>query len=107
MKLAFMLPPIAAGSLVLSASVVPPAKATVVYVTYTGTVVRGTDPGGIFGQPGSLNGKSFEVDYVFDTGTFADSSPTENFLFGGTAFGSPSPLLGPAVLTIGGLRIRI
>jgi hypothetical protein len=47
-----------------------PVEATVVYVTYTGTISSGNDPGGVFGQAGSLRGKSFEVSYVFDTGSF-------------------------------------
>ena len=97
---------IAAASLwiILSADTV---EATVVYVTYTGTVSSGNDPGAVFGQAGSLRGKSFEVSYVFDTGSFADTNPTEDFVFGGTAFGRPSPLIDPAVLTIGGVSINI
>jgi hypothetical protein len=89
---------------------VNPVEATVVYVTYTGTISSGSDPGGVFGQAGSLNGKSFEVSYVFDTGTagsFSVTNPTENFAFGGTNFGVPSPLVDPAVLTIGGVSINI
>jgi hypothetical protein len=83
------------------------AKATVVYVTYTGTVISGTDPNGVSGQGASLNGDSYAVLYVFDTGTYADTNPTDNFVFGGTSFGSPSPLVGPAVLTVGGISIDI
>jgi hypothetical protein len=41
----------------LSAGVIPNiANATVVYVTYTGAVVTGTDPGGVFGQNANLSG---------------------------------------------------
>jgi hypothetical protein len=78
--------------LALSLFVALPADATVVYVTYTGTVIRGDDPNGVFGQGSSLAGDPFEVDYVFDT----DLGPC-----GGTAFNAPSPLIEPAVLTIG------
>src|SRR5262249_4975858 len=89
--------------IVLSAA---PAEVTVVYVTYTGAISSGNDPNGVFGQAGCLNGKPFEASYVFDTGLgFAVTSPTENFVFGGTAFGGPSPLIDPAVLTIGGVTI--
>ena len=95
---------VAAVLCVLSAA---PADATVVYVTYTGTISRGNDPNGVFGQAGSLNGKSFETSYVFDTGSFPDASPSLNSVFGGTALGSPSPLIDPAVLTIGGVSIDI
>jgi hypothetical protein len=83
------------------------AKATVVYATYTGTVIRGTDPGGVFGQGANLNGEAYKVLYVFDTGSYPDNHPVENFVFGGTAFGTPSPLVGAAVLTIGGVSIEI
>jgi hypothetical protein len=97
---------VAAGFL-LAISHSIPAKAAVVYVTYTGTVTRGTDPGGVFGQSGSLNGQPYEVLYVFDTGSYPDNNPTHNFIFGGTAFGNPSPLVGAAVLTVGGVSIKI
>src|SRR5690349_11778479 len=83
------------------------AEASIVYVTYTGTVIRGIDPGIIFGQGANLNGLSYQVRYVFDTGSYSDSQPTENFVFGGEAFGTPSPLVGSAVLTIGGVSIAI
>ena len=77
---------IAAASLwiILSADTV---EATVVYVTYTGTMSSGNDPGGVFGQAGSLRGKSFEVSYVFETGGFADTNLSENFVFGGRSVG--------------------
>jgi hypothetical protein len=97
---------VAAGFL-LAVSPVVPARATVVYVTYTGTVSRGSDPAGVFGQSGSLNGQAYEVLYVFDTGSYPDNNPTHNFIFGGTAFGAPSPLVGAAVLTIGDVSIDI
>jgi hypothetical protein len=83
------------------------AEASVVYVTYTGAVIRGTDPGIIFGQGANLNDLSYEVLYVFDTGSYQDSQPTENFVFGGAAFGTPSPLVGSAILTIGSVSIEI
>src|SRR4051812_17207364 len=92
----------------LAVSVVIPAKAAVVYVTYTGTVSAGIDPGGVFGQAGSLSGKSYTVSYVFDTSLgSAVTNSVEDFRFGGTAFGTASPLLDPAVLTIGGFSINI
>jgi hypothetical protein len=85
-----------------------PAEATVVYVTYTGTISSGSDSGGVFGQAGSLSGESFTASYVFDTGIGnTATSPTENFVFGGTSFSVPSPLIDPAVLTIGGVSINI
>ena len=57
---------VAAASLwILSAA---PLEATVVYVTYTGTISSGNDPGGVFGQAGSLSGKSFEVTALTDCG---------------------------------------
>jgi hypothetical protein len=54
-----------------------------------------------------LNGQAYEVLYVFDAGRYPDNNPTHNFIFGGTAFGAPSPLVGAAVLTIGGVSIEI
>ena len=92
----------------LCAGVIPNiANATVVYVTYTGAVVTGTDPGGVFGQNANLSGEIYKAFYVFDTGSYADGHPIENFVFGGTSFGAPSPLVGSAILTIGGVSIAI
>lgn len=102
---------VAAGFLLAISNMVP-ANATVVYVTYTGTVIRGTDPGDVFGQGANLNGQLYSVLYVFDTGSYADNHPTLNFVSGGTNFRvpepyNPSPLVGPAILTIGGVNIEI
>jgi hypothetical protein len=97
---------VAAGILLAISNTVP-AKATIVYVTYTGTVSRGIDPGNVFGLGANLNGQSYSVLYVFDTGSFADNHPTENFVFGGTNFGTLSPLVGAAIITIGGVNIDI
>jgi hypothetical protein len=97
----------AAGISLAVSTVATPAKAAVVYVSYTGTVIRGIDPGIIFGQGASLNGLPYEVLYVFDTGSYVDSQPIENFVFGGAAFGKTTPLVGSAVLTIGGVSILI
>jgi hypothetical protein len=69
--------------------------------------IRGTDPGDVFGQGANLNGQPYSVLYVFDTGSYVDNHPTLNFVFGGTNFGVPSPLVGAAVLTIGGVNIDI
>jgi hypothetical protein len=81
-------------------------EAATVYVTYTGTVSAGSDPNGIFGSTQNLHGMTYEVLYVFDTGNYPDSHTTHNFIFGGTAFNSPSPVV-PATLTIGGTGISI
>jgi len=97
----------AAAGYLLAISLSTTANAAIVYVTYTGTVTAGTDPGGMFGQSGSLSGQPYEVLYVFDTGSYPDNNPTHNFIFGGTAFGNPSPLVGAAVLTVGGVSIEI
>jgi hypothetical protein len=81
---------VAAGILLAISNMVP-AKATVVYVTYLGTVIRGTDPGNVFGQGANLNGQSYSVLYVFDTQVGTQiNHPTENFVFGGTNFGTPA-----------------
>jgi len=82
-------------ALATAAGAFTPACATIVDVTYTGTVVDGT-----------FAGQSYTAAYVFDT---ADStavqnirSLTNNYVYGGTGYGSQytNPLLS-AVLTIG------
>ena len=79
-----------------------PVEAAVVYITYTGTV-RGNDPTNIFGQGTQFSNIPFAANFVFDTG----SDPNNNFVFGGTNFNLPSPLIGPAVLTIGNVSVNI
>jgi hypothetical protein len=82
-----------------------PAGAATVYVTYTGTV-RATDPTQVFGQGTAFSGIAFVANFVFDTGSTPDS-PNGAFVFGGTNFNLPSPLVGPAVLTIGNVSVNI
>jgi hypothetical protein len=78
------------------------ASAAIVYVTYTGTVSSGTDPGGYFGG-GNLNGGSYVVEYTFDTTLgFTLTSPTNNYAYGGEAYANASPALSTTV-TINGI----
>ena len=93
-----------AGLALLIAS---PAHATVVYVTYEGTVF-GNDPTGLFGG-GSINGQHFKSSYAFDVvfglnNDDCENCPsgggTTNYIFGGSGFSTVSPSLG-ATITIG------
>jgi hypothetical protein len=52
--------------LLAGGSLVAPAQATPVTLTFTGTITSGTDPLGIFGG-GTLTGKSYTTTYSFDT----------------------------------------
>jgi len=86
------------------------ASADIVYVTYSGTVLSGIDPVGIFGAPGaSLAGDAYTASYVFNTNIGQiQSDPFYNNDLGGVAgiYAQPSPSLG-AVLTINGLSMFI
>jgi hypothetical protein len=85
-----------------------PASATIVQVTYTGTLSSGFDTSGVFGPPGTdLTNDPYTASYLFDT-TFAGSTPTYNVAYGGTIISVPnaSPSLG-ATLTINGRSFSI
>lgn len=88
-----------------------PAQAVKVYVTYTGTVASATDTTGLFGGGNTL-GLTYTASYIFDF-TFTvppgglggapytdqanhhpvGASSVESRVYGGTYFGSISPLL--------------
>ena len=84
-----------------TATIITPARATMVDVTYTGKVASG-----------AFAGQSYTAAYVFNTNdptaTVNFSSPTENLSYGGTAYGSQftSPAVS-AVLTIGSATFSI
>lgn len=85
----------------LSFAGMTPSQATIVPVTYTGTVSFVSDVLDIFGSP--ADGQSFTLKYVFDTSlgpNFKNLGPELNDIQGGTNTGDVSPSLG-AVLTIG------
>lgn len=67
-------------------------SAAIVDVKYTGSVVGGTDFGGIFGTPGAdLSGAVFAADFVFDTTKGITSSPiypNYNRTYGGPVYSS-------------------
>ena len=90
--------------LTLFVAVTPQAQATVVYVTYTGTLSAGYDQTGVFGSPGtSLSGDAFNLLFTFDSakGYFYHDTAggiIAEQLYGGSAYPISSP--GKAVLTI-------
>jgi hypothetical protein len=89
--------------------IVSTASADIVYVTYSGTVLSGNDPIGIFGAPGSsLAGDAYTTFYIFNTSVGEiHSDPFFNSDLGGAAgYAQPSPSLG-AVLTINGISMGI
>jgi hypothetical protein len=93
-----------AGLFALSAtSFAVPMKAV-----YTGTVGTSYDQTNLFGQgTGSnvLNGQAFTLTYLYDpdtVGAYQYGSPVESQVYGGTAYGVPSPMQS-ATLTISGL----
>lgn len=89
-----------------------PASASLVYVTYTGTVSSGnscdaacTSSGG----QGNINlaGDSYVASYVFDTANSVQfAGPTLNENLGGPGYGSPSPALS-AVFTVAGQTFSV
>lgn len=108
MKTARLVATLLAGSfLCLSGE---PARASRVVATITGTVV-GTDQGtnglGVFGPPGSLNGRSFTLIFTFD-----DTLGQQDIAYNGTApyyssiQGNNGSSPGRAVLTIGGRSVQ-
>jgi hypothetical protein len=85
------------------------ASATIVDVNYAGTVHDGTDGAGIFGPVGGdLSGKSFSLDFLFDTNKGVDSSNpvTLYSVYGGTGYSTQSPALG-TTLEIDGVKSKI
>ena len=92
------------GAAVATASMVvaSAASASIVTVTIDGTVSSGFDTSGVFGG-GNLANDPFQAVYTFDTGVNAPSasSPSINFIFGGTSVPSASPSLG-VFITING-----
>ena len=87
-----------------------PASATIVDVTYTGTVSSGGDSIGVFGlgpDLTDLTGFSFVSHYTFDTSVgIIVTSPTLNENQGGSYFGNTSPSI-CATLTINGHTVSI
>lgn len=92
------------GSLLL----LSPAQATIIDITYTGTVADATDATGVFGTRGVLlNGASYSLKFTFNDSlgqTLGDN--TASILAGGPGFGPLvyNPYLSPgfAALTING-----
>jgi len=81
------------------------ASATIVDVTYTGTIYNFSDQTGVFGA--TTRGDPYVAHYVFDTTKgFVYSSSNYNYAYGGTYFGAPSPLISASV-TINGLTVSI
>ena len=82
------------------------AWATIVDVNIKGSVGFGTDAAGVFGTPGaSLVGDQFSVAYVFDT-AHASASSTSTNVFGGSFYGSPSPVVSSAI-TINNITVYL
>ena len=79
--------------------------AAIVHVTYTGTVPESgevqTDYSGVFGAPGSLVGKSYSAEYIFDT---AIGSISASLSRGGTQWGGPTPNIA-TIVTVGGVAM--
>lgn len=83
-------------ALVLSAA---SANAAIVQVTYSGTVIAGSDPTGTFGAVNlgvsAYVGEHYVAQYIFDTsratGIFSHTTADSNYVFGGTDFGNLSP----------------
>jgi PEP-CTERM motif len=97
-----------AAAIVAALGFAAPAAATLVGVTYWGTVFDGYDVTGVFGTAGAnLDGDSYVAHYVFDT-TQGDtySSATYNYAYGGSAYGVASPLVSASV-TINGNSVSI
>ena len=90
-----------AGSLGTYAS----ASATLIDVFYKGVVINGssTDDLGLFGPAGGdLTGDAFVATFEMDTSKGTNySTPTENYITGGTVYSTTSPMIG-ATLEING-----
>ena len=104
MKLTQIVASIFGASLLLA----HPADATIIDVTFTGTVVSGSDNTGAFGELGrSLVGDAFTSMYVFDdTKGTVYKSPLLQQGYGGPEFGTTDPSLG-ADLTINGITFVV
>jgi PEP-CTERM motif len=102
------LPGSATAALIAILGFVSPASATIVQVTYWGTVSSGSDQTGIFGPAGgSLDGDSYVAHYVFDTTQgYTYASPTNNYAYGGSTYENNSPLVSSSV-TINGHTANI
>jgi len=90
------------------------AAATVLDVTYRGTFLSGSDPLGDFSAPGTnLTGQSYSLTFRYDTGIGQRMTApgTLDWLFGGSAYGKPTPLVqttlsfGGTSHTFGGSRV--
>ena len=99
--------------LILSAAWVGtvPARAAIVDVTYTGIITQGADQTGVFGivdtNGGAYVGYNYTANYVFNTSIgITASTPTENLVYGGTYYNTPSPLLSASV-TVNGVTATI
>ena len=85
------------------------ASATIVQVTYSGTVIAGSDSTGLFGtintSTSAYVGETFVATYIFDTsratGSFSKTSADQNYVYGGADFFNLSPATS-ASLTVHG-----
>jgi hypothetical protein len=95
-------PLVGAAVTAFSMVVASTASASIVTVTVDGAVSSGFDTSGVFGG-GNLASDPFQAVFTFDTSVPATSlsSPSTNFIFGGTSIPSVSPSLG-ASITING-----
>ena len=87
-----------------------PASATIIDVIYKGSVIEGSGPDdlGLFGAVGgSLVGDAFIATFEMDTSKGNNlSTPTENLIEGGIAYGVDSPML-KATLEINGMTADV
>ena len=85
------------------------ASASIVQVTYSGTVIAGSDSTGLFGtintSTSAYVGETFVATYIFDTsratGSFSKTSADQNYVYGGADFFNLSPATS-ASLTVHG-----
>lgn len=88
------------------------ASASILDVTYTGTVSSGADSGNAFGLAGTnIVGDSYVAYYRVDTslpGTpgYSGTAIDQNFTYGGSNFGNTSPILNSTV-TINGVTVGV
>jgi len=103
---------VATGFLGLAGSVgaYTPASATLIDVIYKGTVTAGSSPDqiGLFGPADAdLTGDAFVATFVMDTSKGTNySTATENYITGGTTYGTTSPMIS-ATLEINGMSHTI
>jgi len=80
------------------------ANATVVTLTFEGTVTRGIDDLGLFGATGAdLAGESFSSEFQFNDLAFTTG---RHIASGGTSIGAPDPTVS-ASITIGGVSMSL